>query len=211
VSPQHPRSSKDDRRQHVALRRVREEAARAEFDALRAQYGLAMPGLSAVAVSAMLRALQADRYRGLDQYHRVPCRARLIDGSIADLCLLWFAEWGSLAFLSAPRRLAGGQVARLLPSDFTLPFRILDAARHTVEYRMGSYIPVLASIRGAAKYLVPAHSFFFRSGPFKGKDVDPRFVAEPSETQHRLGRYVWGDDLRRETTAIALELPGTSD
>jgi hypothetical protein len=186
---------------------MREEAARAEFDALRGQYGLGIPGLSAVAVQAMLRAIGAERYRRLTDLGLVPCRARLLDGTVADPCLLWFSEWGSSVFLTAPRRLVGGQVARLLPSDYTLPFNIVEAGRRTTEYRMGSYVPVLVRIHGTAKYLVPAHSYFFRCGRFRGCDVDPDFAAEPSETEHRLGRYVWGDDMRHAITAIAFERP----
>jgi hypothetical protein len=37
--------------------------------------------------------------------------------------------------------------------------------------------------------------------------VDPGFAAEPSEKAHRLGRYVWGDDMVERITAIALEVP----
>jgi hypothetical protein len=75
---------------------------------------------------------------------------------------------------------------------------------------MGSYVPVLVSIRGKARYLVPARSVFFRHGALKGKDVDPGFVAEPSEKAHRLGKYVWGDDMIKQTTVIALERPDES-
>ncbi len=184
-----------------------QEAERAAFDALRVQYGLRIPGLSAAAVSVMLRALDVARYLALDDRGLVPCRARLLDGSVVDPCLVWLSDWGSLAFLDAPRKLVGGQVARLLPSEYTLPFRIIEAARQTLEYRMGSYVPVLVSIERDPRYLVPDHSSFFRCGAYKGKDVAPDFVAEPSEQEHRLGRYVWGDDMIEETTAIALEAP----
>ena len=184
-----------------------EEAERAAFDALRAQYGLRIHGLSALAVSAMLHALDAARYHALDERGLVPCRARLLDGGVVDPCLVWLSDWGSMAFMENPRKLVGGQVARLLPSRYTLPFRIIEAARHTHEYRMGSYIPVLVSIGGDPRYLAPDHSYFFRSGEYTGRDVDPDFVAEPSEKAQRLGRYVWGDDMLERTTAIALEVP----
>jgi hypothetical protein len=202
--------SKAHRRTRVVQRRMAQEAERAAFDALRAQYGLQIPGLSALAVSAMLRALDAVRYQALDDRGLIPCRARLLDGTLVDPCLVWLSEWGAMGFMDNPRKLVGGHVARLLRSEYTLPFRIIEAARHTREYRMGAYVPVLVSIGGAARYLVPAGSFFFRCGEYKGKDVDPDFVAEPSEKLHRLGRYVWGDDMIAQTTAIALERPNGS-
>jgi len=194
----------------VEERRMAEEAERAAFDALRAQYGLAIPGLSALALSAMLQALDAARHQALDERGLIPCRARLVDGILVDPCLLWLSEWGAMEFMDNPRKLVGGQVARLLPSAYTLPFRIIEAARHTREYRPGSFVPVLVSIRGKPRYLVPARSVFFRHGALKGKDVDPEFVAEPSETAHRQGKYVWGDDMVTQTTVIALERPDES-
>lgn len=203
-------SSKAYRRGRVVPRRMAQEAERAAFDALRAQYDLRIPGLSALAVSAMLRALGAARHQALDGRGLIPCRARLLDGTVVDPCLVWLSEWGTMEFMDHPRKLVGGQVARLLPSEYTLPFRIIEAARHTREYRMGSYVPVLASVGGDARYLVPAGSIFFRCGEYKGKDVDPGFVAEPSEKNHRLGRYVWGDDMIAQTTVIALERPDES-
>lgn len=198
------------RRAAVLRRQLAEEEARAAFDALRAQYGLRIPGLSGAAVSVMLRALDAARYQTLDERGRVPCRARLLDGSVVDPCLVWLSDWGSRAFLDAPGTLAGGQVARLLPSAFTLPGPIIEAARNTREYRMGRYVPLLVAIGGDARYLVPAGSYFFRCGEYKGADVDAGFAAEPSAKEQRLGRYVWGDDMARETTAIALEWSGGS-
>jgi hypothetical protein len=199
------RGRKGFRRAQLVRRQTVDEAERAAFDALRVQYGLQIPGLSAVAVSAMLRALDAVRYQALDDRGLVPCRARLQDGTVVDPCLVWLSHWGSLAFLETRRKLVGGQVARLLPSDYTLPGRIVEAARRTHEYRMGSYLPLLVSIAGRPRYLVPARSYFFRCGEYKGKDVDPDFFAAPSEASHRLGKYAWGDDMRKETTAIALE------
>ncbi len=206
-SPPARRSVKEFRRAQVLRRRLLEEAERAAFDALRAQYGLRIPGLSALAVSTMLRALDVARYQSVDDRGLVPCRARLLDGRLVDPCLVWLSDWGSTEFMDNPRKLVGGRVARLLPSRYTLPFPIIEAARHTHEYRMGSYLPVLVSIGGDPRYLVPDHSVFFRCGTYSGKDVDPDFVAEPSAKHHRLGRYVWGDDLLERVTAIALEVP----
>ena len=205
------RPAKEFRRAAVLRRQLAEETERAAFDALRAQYGLRIPGLSALAVSVMLRALDAGRYQALDDRGLVPCRARLLDGSVVDPCLLWLSDWGALAFLETPRKLVGGQVARLLPSDYALPGRIIEAARNTQEYRMGSFVPLLVAIRGKRRYLVPDHAYFFRCGTYKGKDVDPGFFAVPSETDHRLGKYVWGDDMAEEITAIAMEWPGERD
>lgn len=199
------RGRKGLRGEQAQRRRMVEEVERAAFDALRTQYGLEIPGLSAVAVSAMLRALDVGRYRALDDRGLVPCRARLQDGTVVDPCLVWLSHWGSLAFLETRRKLVGGQVARLLPSDYTLPGPIIEAARTTREYRPGAYVPLLVSIAGRRRYLVPAHSYFFRCGEYKGKDVDPDFFAAPSEAMHRRGTYAWGDDMRKEMTAIALE------
>ncbi len=198
------------RRAEVLRRRMAEEDERAAFDALRVQYGLRIPGLSEAAVSVMLRALDVARYQALDDRGRVPCRARLVDGSMVDPCLVWLSDWGSRSFLDAPRKLVGGQVARLLPSGYTLPGPIIEAARNTRKYRMGKYVPLLVSIGGDARYLVPAHSYFFRCGEHQGADVDAGFAAEPSEKEHRRGRYIWGDDMVGETTAIALEWSGGS-
>jgi hypothetical protein len=207
VAGGHPRTVKEYRQAQLLRRRMLHDVERAAFDALRAQYGLRIPGLSAVAVSAMLRAIDAAQFQALDDRGLVPCRARLVDGRVVDPCLVWLSDWGSVEFMDTARKLVAGRVARLLPSGYTLPFPIIEAARHTREYRMGSFLPVLVSIRGTPRYLAPDHAVFFRCGTYAGKDVDPGFAAEPSEKAHRLGRYVWGDDMLERITAIALEVP----
>ena len=47
--------------------------------------------------------------------------------------------------------------------------------------RMGSLMPIVVLIDGESNYLVRANSWFFRSGKYRGQDIDPSFTNEPVE------------------------------
>lgn len=121
------------------------------------------------------------------------CKAKLKDGTVLDPCIIHPHE-GFFDILSRYSSFAAaGSVIELSKSEYMLPVEIIKKARETFEYRMTSYEPLLVSIQDEMKYLVPAFSFFYKAGDFKGKDIE----ANKSEAPDKAKRhdYVWAENL----------------
>ena len=63
-------------------------------------------------------------------------------------------------------------------------------------------MPILVMIEADAKYLVRANTWFFRSGQYRGQDIEPSYTNEPDERDLKRGNYIWGDDMSSEVTIV---------
>jgi hypothetical protein len=126
----------------------------------------------------------------------------LKDSGTADPCLVVPASW-PVELLPSHKSLAvGGQVISISRSLFSLPRYIMDAAWRSTQIWQGSLMPILVMIEGDAKYLVRANTWFFRSGRYRGQDIEPSYTNEPDERDLKRGNYMWGDDMSSELTII---------
>ena len=195
-------NSRDYRNWSVEQRRFAETERGRSLCDLEAKFGFAFPSAKA---PQLLRDCERIGFMPSvwgASWASVACRVTLGSRDVVDPCVLIFYAPGGAISAEADRVLVGGQIASIARSPLALPRRIAVAASQTQEYAMGSYLPLLVSIDGDRRYLARSSSRFFRYEAFTGSDVDPGFWARPSDREHRLGHYRWGDDLRGETTTV---------
>ena len=193
-----PRSAKEYRHRQVAERDTQMQEFLEKISGWEKQYGLALPISLRPAIQTLRRTYKNTR--------SLPCRVKLAGKTEwIDPCLIVFAPQDADYLQSYTSIVVGGQIEEIQPSTLALPPTIIKATNETLEYRMSTYQPLLVSIGGEEKYLVPAHSQFLRYGEWVGRDVDPQWHADPDLDQHRMGKYVWTDNLYQETTVILCE------
>jgi hypothetical protein len=184
---------------------TREEVLRYRREALaqlEAKYGLDFPAVEGPDLAGEVRRLQLPQRLLNNETTVIPCRAELKDSGTADPCLVVPANW-PIELLPSHKALAvGGQVTSITRSLFSLPRYIMDAAWRSTQIWQGSLMPILVMIEGDAKYLVRANTWFFRSGQYRGQDIEPSYTNEPDERDLKRGNYIWGDDMSSEVTIV---------
>jgi hypothetical protein len=184
---------------------TREEVLRYRREALaqlEAKYGLDFPAIEGRNLAGEARRLQLPQRLLNNETTVIPCSAELRDAGIADPCLVVPASW-PVELLPSHKSLAvGGQVISISRSLFSLPRYIMDAAWRSTQIWQGSLMPILVMIEADAKYLVRANTWFFRSGQYRGQDIEPSYTNEPDERDLKRGNYIWGDDMSSEVTIV---------
>ena len=84
------------------------------------------------------------------------------------------------------------------------PYMIDEAAR-AQGYWNGQPLPMLVSVGGSYKYLVPQKAFFFKYENWVGSDIDQLSPMEPDLMSLKLNRYCVSDDMSGELTIIVAE------
>ncbi|MFL6302930.1 MAG: hypothetical protein ACJ72H_05250 [Candidatus Sulfotelmatobacter sp.] len=169
---------------------------------LEAKYGTQLGGKGTTAVTEQAKRLQLPQKLLNNQTSVIPCRAELSGVGIADPALILPASW-PVELLPPHKQLAvGGQVSSIARSSYSLPPYIMDAAWRSRQVWQGSLMPIVVLVDGESNYLVRANSWFFRSGKYRGQDIDPSFTNEPVERDLKRGSYHWGDDMSNELTIV---------
>ncbi|MBU1077977.1 MAG: leucine-rich repeat domain-containing protein [Spirochaetes bacterium] len=197
-----PKNSKEYRRMIMEQRSCAEKKIRDKLHALSEKYGFKIEKEAC----SSLKKLYSEkvplyvRSPGINNSEAVTGvlfygRLKMIDGSTLDPCIIYPAGTDYRSISHYSRFTMGGAVEKIEESELILPASIIKQAEKRIEYRMGSYIPLLISIKGEMKYLLPAYSKFFQSMDHSGKDVEPDQYAEPKESEHIKGHYEWGSDM----------------
>ncbi len=185
--------------------KTREEALqhiRHTLAELETKYGMNLGGEGTGVLTEQAKRLQLPQKLLNNQTAVIPCVAELKEFGLADPCLIVPASW-PVELLPPHKQLAvGGQVTSLARSTYSLPRYIMDAAWRSTQVWMGSLMPIVVLIDGESNYLVRANSWFFRSGRFRGQDIDPSFTNEPVERDLKRGSYKWGDDMAGQMTIV---------
>jgi hypothetical protein len=169
---------------------------------LEAKYGNSLGGHGTSAVTEQAKRLQLPQKLLNNHTSVIPCAAELKGVGMADPSLILPASW-PVELLPPHKQLAvGGQVVSIARSSYALPPYIMDAAWRSTQVWMGSLMPIVVLIDGESNYLVRANTWFFRSGKYRGQDIDPSFTNEPVERDLKRGTYHWGDDMSGELTII---------
>jgi hypothetical protein len=82
---------------------------------------------------------------------------------------------------------------------------MIDEAARAQGYWNGKPLPMLVSVRGNYKYLVPQKAFFFKFENWVGSDIDQLSPMEPDLMSLKLNRYYVSDDMSDELTIIVAE------
>lgn len=134
-----------------------------------------------------------------------PCAAELKDTGYRDPCLIVPSALPVELMPKHKSIAVGGQVLSISRSMFAMsPYMIEEAARFQ-GYWNGKPMPMLVSVRGNYKYLVPQKAFFFKFENWVGSDIDPLTPMEPDVMSLKLNRYYQSDDLSGELTIIVAE------
>jgi hypothetical protein len=199
-----PKSAKEYRQLQVQ-RDVEQHAALNQFLAgLAAQYGYTLQ----CTIDRSARNVSIPR-PGWDPGY-VYCQVTLQDGAVIDPCMLVrhpVEGWAMDGLMNAYSLFTvGGVIQSVKCSAYILPRAIREQTVNTIEYRMGSYEPLLVAIGGETKYLVPGLATFFTCGQYRGPDVDPGSGVRPSNEEHKKGYYLWGDDMEAQVTICFAEI-----
>jgi hypothetical protein len=181
------------------------EQARAGVAELAAKFGLTMKGAHGESLFDKARDLKLARTILSPPKTVFPCAAELMASGYLDPCLIVPASL-PVELMPPYKSLAvGGQVTSISRSMYAMsPYMIEEAAR-AQGYWNGQPLPILVSVRGVYKYLVPQKAFFFRFEDFVGSDIDQISPIEPDLMSLKLKRYCRGDDLSAELTLIVAE------
>ncbi len=181
------------------------EQARAGLAELAPRFGLAVKDSAGASLIEKAKELKLARTILYPPKTVFPCGAELKDLGYLDPCLIVPA---SLPVELMPKHktiAVGGQVKSLSRSMYAMSPYMIDEAARAQGYWDGQPLPMLVSIRGDYKYLVPQKAFFFKFENWVGSDIDPLSPMEPDLISLKLKRYHRGDDLSGELTLIVAE------
>lgn len=188
------------------MSRVEElEQARAEMAELAAKFGLAMKESAGDSLLEKAKELKLARTILSPPKTVFPCAAELKDVGYKDPCLI-VPSTLPMELMPKHKSIAvGGQLLSISRSMYAMsPYMIEEAAR-AQGFWNGQPMPMLVSVRGSYKYLVPQKAFFFKHDNWVGSDIDQLSPMEPDVMGLKLNRYYWSDDLSGELTVIVAE------
>ena len=181
------------------------EQARAGLAELTAKFGLVMKSSKGELLADKAMDLKLARTILSPPKTVFPCAAELKDRGYLDPCLIVPA---SLPVELMPKHnsiAVGGQVQSISRSMYAMSPYMIDEAARAHGYWNGQPLPMLVSVGGNYKYLVPQKAFFFKYENWVGSDIDQLSPMEPDVMSLKLNRYYWSDDLSGELTLIVAE------
>jgi hypothetical protein len=181
------------------------EQSRADMAELTAKFGLAMKDSKGEPLIDKAIDLKLARTILSPPKTVFPCAADLKGVGYLDPCLIVPA---SLPVELMPRHKAiavGGQVQSISRSMYAMSPYMIDEAARAQGYWNGKPLPMVVSVRGNYKYLVPQKAFFFKYESFVGSDIDQLSPTEPDLMSLKLNRYCVSDDMSGELTIIVAE------
>ena len=181
------------------------EQVRAGMAELAAKFGLAMKDGKGESLIDRAADLKLTRTILSPPKTVFPCAAELKGLGYLDPCLIVPA---SLPVELMPKHKSiavGGQVQSISRSMYAMSPYMIDEAARAQGYWNGKPLPMLVSVRGNYKYLVPQKAFFFKYENWVGSDIDQLSPMEPDLMSLKLNRYHWSDDLSGELTLIVAE------
>jgi len=99
----------------------------------------------------------------------------------------------------------GGQVQSISRSMYAMSSYMIDEAARAQGFWNGQPMPMLVSVRGSYKYLVPQKAFFFKYENWVGADIDQLSPIEPDPMGLKLNRYYQSDDLSGELVIVVAD------
>jgi len=181
------------------------EQARAGVAEMATKFGLVMKDSAGAPLIEKAKELKLARTMLSPPKTVFPCGAELKDLGYLDPCLIVPA---SLPVELMPKHKSiavGGQVQSISRSMYAMSPYMIDEAARAQGYWNGQPLPMLVSVRGNYKYLVPQKAFFFKFENWVGSDIDQLSPMEPDLMSLKLKRYYWSDDLSGELTLIVAE------
>jgi hypothetical protein len=82
---------------------------------------------------------------------------------------------------------------------------MIDEAARAQGFWNGQPMPMLVSVRGSYKYLVPQKAFFFKYENWVGADIDQLSPIDPDPMGLKLNRYYQSDDLSGELVIVVAD------
>lgn len=181
------------------------EQARAGIAELSAKFGFSLKGTQGESLIEKAAELKLARSILSPPKTVFPCAAEITALGYLDPCLIVPT---SLPVELMPRHKSiavGGQVTSIARSMYAMSPYMIDQAVRAQGFWNGEPLPMLVSVRGNYKYLVPQKSFFFKFENYVGSDIDELSPMEPDVMSLKLKRYYRGDDLSGELTLIVAE------
>jgi hypothetical protein len=181
------------------------EQSRRQLAEARSKYDLVMRGSNGEPLYEQAVKLKLTRKILSPPKTVIPCSAELKDIGKSDPCLI-VPSTIPIELLPPHKRLAvGGQVLAIGKTRLALSSYLMDESWRAQGFWNGQPLPIVVSIRGAYRYLVPQKSYFFRFEDFTGSDIDEVSPMQPDERDLRLGRYRAGTDFADELTVVVAE------
>jgi hypothetical protein len=181
------------------------ENDRVTIAALQTKYGLKLCDSKGVSLATIAEGPRLSRKILMPSRIVIPCKAVVKDNSTFDPCLIVPFSI-PLELLPRHRALAvGGQISAITRSDYALSEYLMNQSWKAQGFWEGRALPLLVSIHGEYRYLLPHKSYFFRCGAYKACDLDQVSPMEPTARDLKLDRYLWGSDLTDELTVVVAE------
>jgi hypothetical protein len=181
------------------------EQSRKQLAEARSKYDLVMRGSNGQSLYEEAVKLKLTRKILSPPKTVIPCAAELKDIGKANPCLI-VPSTIPIELLPPHKALAvGGQVLAISRTSLALSSYLMDESWRAQGFWNGQPLPIVVSIRGAYRYLVPQKSCFFRFEDFTGSDIDEVSPIQPDERDLKLGRYRAGADFADELTVVVAE------
>ncbi len=188
------------------MSRVEEiEQARAGMAELAAKFGLAMKDSDGESLIEKAKDLKLARTILSPPKTVFPCAAELKELGYVDPCLIVPSTLPVELMPKHKSIVVGGQVLSIARSMYAMSPYMIDEAARAQGFWNGKPLPMLVSVRGNYKYLVPQKAFFFKYENWVGSDIDQLSPMEPDVMSLKLNRYYWSDDLSGQLTMIVAE------
>jgi hypothetical protein len=181
------------------------EQARAGLAELTAKFGLVMKDSQGEPLINKALDLKISRTILSPPKTVFPCATQLNGMGYVDPCLI---VPSSLPVELMPKHKAlavGGQVQSISRSMYAMSSYMIDEAARAQGFWNGQPMPMLVSVRGSYKYLVPQKAFFFKYENWVGADIDQLSPVEPDPMGLKLNRYYQSDDLSGELVIVVAD------